>query len=45
LAEGEDHLEDGVDPAQDLIAGRVPRNLEEGSKLKAVVDHRAQSKG
>ncbi len=40
LAEGEDHLEDGVDAAHDLVAGRVPRDLEERRHLQPHVRHR-----
>lgn len=45
LHEGEDHLEQRIDAAQDLVAGRRERNLEEGAQLQARVDHRAQAKG
>ena len=43
LAECEDHLEDRVDAPQDLVAGGVPRDLEEGSKFESVVDHCAKT--
>ena len=43
LAEGEDHLQDGVDAPEHLVAGGVPRDLEEGSKFESVVDHCAKT--
>ena len=45
LAEGEDHLQDGVDAPEHLVAGGVPRDLEEGPQLQPVVDHGAKTEG
>ena len=45
LTEGEHHLEDGIDPAKDLVARRVPGDLEEGAQLEAAIDHGAQAEG
>ena len=45
LAEGEDHLEDGVDAPEHLVARRVPGNLEERPQLHPVVHHRPQAEG
>ena len=45
LAEGEDHLQDGVDAPKHLVAGGVPRDLEEGPELQSVVDHGAKTEG
>ena len=45
LHEGEDELGDGVDASQDHVAGRVQGDLQEHSKLEAIVYHRAKAKG
>ena len=43
LAEGEDGLQDRVDPPQHLVAVRPPGDLEEAAELHAVVDEGAQA--
>lgn len=45
LAEGEDHLQDGIDAPQNLVARRVPWDLKECPQLKPTVYHGSQSKG
>ncbi len=42
LAEGEDHLENGIDTPEHLVTRGIPGDLEEAAQLHAVVDHGAQ---
>lgn len=42
LAEGEHHLQDGVDSSQNLIARRVPWDFEEIAQFHSVVNHTTQ---
>lgn len=43
LHERENHLQQRVDSAQDLVAGGVEGNLEEGAQFQARVNHCSQT--
>lgn len=44
LHEHENHLQQRIHTAQNLMARRIERRLEKGAKLQAHVDHRSQTK-
>lgn len=45
LHKGEDHLQEGIDSDQDVVARRVEGDLEEGAKLQSNVDHGTKTEG